>query len=192
MERPQKTLGEIRGVEAAVLRGWIDRGEAVLVDVREPGEHAAERIAGSRLVPLSELDPRDVPQPEGRKLVLYCRSGNRSSQAGRRLLAAGFTEVHQLRGGLLAWREAGCALEADSARRRLPDLMRQVQMTAGSLVLLGTVLGAAVSPWFLLLSGFVGGGLLFAGATGTCGMALLLARMPWNRTGAPATAACPR
>ena len=168
-------------VEAPVLRSWIERGEAVLVDVRERAEHAAERIGGSVLHPLSAFDPGTVPAPDGRKLVLYCRTGNRSGQAGRRLLADGFAEVHHLRGGLVAWTEAGCPVEARAGARRVPELMRQVQMTAGSLVLLGTLLGAAVSPWFLLLSGGVGAGLLYAGASGTCGMALLLARMPWNR-----------
>lgn len=182
----------VRDVEAAALRGWLDRGEALLIDVRESGEHSAERIGGSRLLPLSGLDPRAVPDPAGRRLVLYCRSGNRSGLAARRLLAAGFPEVHHLRGGLLAWQEAGCAVETSGSGPRLPDLMRQVQITSGSLVLLGTGLGAAVSPWFLLLSGFVGAGLVFAGATGTCGMAMLLARLPWNRTGAPPAAACAR
>jgi rhodanese-related sulfurtransferase len=192
MELMNKVQGEIREVDAAALRVWLDRGDAVQVDVREPGEHAAERIEGSVLVPLSGFDPRAVPGSDGRKLVLYCRSGNRSGQAGRQLLRAGFAEVHHLRGGLLAWREAGCPVEASASGSRLPDLLRQVQMTAGSLVLLGTVLGAVVSPWFLLLSGGVGAGLFYAGATGTCGMAMLLARMPWNRTGAPPAAACQR
>lgn len=191
MELLRKAQGEVHDVEATVLRSWLGRGEAVLVDVREPGEHAAERIEGSLLAPLSAFDPQALPGPDGRRLVLYCRSGNRSDQAGRRLLAAGFTGVHHLRGGLLAWREAGCPVEASSGGRRLPDLMRQVQITAGSLVVLGTVLGAAVSPWFLLLAGSVGAGLVYAGASGTCGMAMLLARMAWNRTGAPA-AACSR
>lgn len=191
MELLRKVQEEVHEVDAAVLRGWLDRGEAVLVDVREPGEHAAERIEGSLLAPLSTFDPRAVPVPDGLRLVLYCRSGNRSGQAGRRLLAAGFTGIHHLRGGLLAWREAGCPVEASAGGGRLPDLLRQVQVTAGSLVVLGTGLGAAVSPWFLLLACGVGAGLVYAGATGTCGMAMLLARMPWNRTGAPA-AACPR
>jgi rhodanese-related sulfurtransferase len=192
MELLGKVQREVQDVDAAVLRSWLDRGEAVLVDVREPGEHAAERIEGSVPAPLSTFDPRAVPGSEGRKLVLYCRSGNRSGQAGRRLLAAGFAEVYHLRGGLLAWRENGCPVEASAGGSRLPDLLRQVQMTAGSLVLLGTVLGAAVSPWFLLLSGSAGAGLVYAGASGTCGMAMLLARMPWNRTGALPAAACPR
>lgn len=181
MELMRKIQGEVREVDAPVLREWLDRGDALLLDVREPGEHAAERIEGSVLAPLSELDPRVVPASKGRRLVLYCRSGNRSGQAGRRLLMAGFAEVYHLRGGLLAWRDAGCPVEARAGARRVPELMRQVQMTAGSLVLLGTVLGATVSPWFLVLSGGVGAGLFYAGAAGTCGMALLLSRMPWNR-----------
>jgi rhodanese-related sulfurtransferase len=68
----------------------------------------------------------------------------------------------------------------DKAQPR--PLMQQVQIVAGSLVLLGVVLGYLLNPAFFLLSGFVGAGLLFAGLSGWCGMALLLAKMPWNRS----------
>jgi len=61
------------------------------------------------------------------------------------------------------------------------DVMRQVQVTAGSLVLIGVLLGAFLNPWFLILSGFVGSGLMFAGLSGWCGMAKLLGNMPWNK-----------
>lgn len=169
-------------VDPKTIQGWMQCDEAVLIDVREPVEHAAERISGARLVPLSAFDPKTLPPAEGKKLVLLCRTGRRSTEAGQKLLAAGYPEVYHLQGGLTAWKETGCPVEA-SADAPL-DLMRQVQITAGSLVFLGTVLGAAVSPWFLLLSGGVGAGLIFAGATGTCGLAMLLARMPWNRTAA--------
>jgi rhodanese-related sulfurtransferase len=182
---------EVYDIEPAILRVWLERGEALLVDVREPGEHAAERIAGAALVPLSAFDATSVPAASGRKVVLYCRSGSRSRQAGQRLIAAGATEVHHLRGGLQAWQEAGCPVQTVAGARRTLDLMRQVQIAAGSLVFLGTVLGAAVSPYFLLLSGFVGAGLVFAGLSGTCGMAILLGKMPWNSQGAAAASCAP-
>lgn len=165
-------------VSAETIRGWMSRGEAVLVDVREPAEHAAERIPGTQLLPLSAFDSSALSARK-EKVVLHCRTGRRSAEAGQKLLDAGFLEVYHLRGGILAWKEAGCPVES-SADAPL-DLMRQVQISAGSLVLLGTLLGILVSPWFLLLSGFVGAGLVFAGASGTCGMAMVLARLPWNR-----------
>ena len=62
------------------------------------------------------------------------------------------------------------------------DLMRQVQLIAGGLVLLGVTLGITISPWFLGISGFVGMGLMLAGLTGFCGLAKVLMLMPWNAT----------
>lgn len=166
-------------VEATTLHAWLNAGEAILIDVREPAEHAGEHITGAQVLPLSTFDPARVPQTAGKKVVLYCQSGNRSAQAGRQLLAAGMPEVRHLRGGLQAWKDSGY----DTVRQaHAPiSLQRQVQIVAGSLILLGTLLGAFVSPWWLLLSGFVGAGLTFAGLTDTCGMAMLLARLPYNQ-----------
>lgn len=91
-----------------------------------------------------------------------------------------------LEGGLEAWRKAGLPLHLD--RKQPLPLMRQVQIGAGSLVLVGVLLGYLASPWFFLLAGFVGAGLLQAGVTGWCGMANLLQLMPWNRPDRPAPA----
>jgi hypothetical protein len=86
-----------------------------------------------------------------------------------------------LDGGMNAWRKAG--LPVREGRKRLP-VDRQVQLIAGSMVLAGVALGVLVSPWFLGLAAFFGAGLPFAGATGTCGLALVLMKLPWNRPSA--------
>jgi rhodanese-related sulfurtransferase len=171
----------VHDIDVTTLKSWLERGEAVLVDVREPAEHAGERIPGARLAPLSTFAPAQVPTEPGKKLVLHCGTGQRSTQAGHKLLAAGFAEIYNLRGGLQAWEDAGYTVER--SQHAPISLQRQVQIVAGSLVLVGTMLGAIVSPWFLLLSGFVGAGLTFAGLTNTCGMAMLLARLPYNQRG---------
>ena len=166
-------------VDATTLHNWLATGEAQLIDVREPAEYAGEHIAEAQALPLSKFDPAQVSQTPGKKIVLCCQSSNRSSQAGQRLLASGIPQVWHLRGGLQAWKDAG---HATIRNLHAPiSLQRQVQMTAGSLVLVGTLLGAFVSPWWLVLSGFVGAGLTFAGISGTCGMAMLLARLPYNQ-----------
>jgi rhodanese-related sulfurtransferase len=156
----------------------MDRGEVVLIDVREPAEFSAERIPGAKLMPLSRFDPASLPS-NGARVVVHCRSGNRSAKAAQKLLEAGANGAWHLAGGLLAWKSAGLPVEKD-ARTRI-DVMRQVQITAGSLVLIGVALGWFVSPWFYLLSAFIGAGLLFAGVTNTCGMAMMLSKMPWNK-----------
>jgi rhodanese-related sulfurtransferase len=173
-------------IEPKAAHAWLERGEAMLIDVREPDEHAREHIAGVRLAPLSRFDPQALSNERGRIAVFHCSSGNRTTQAAARLLGAGFADAYQLEGGIQGWKRAGLPVIAD---RRAPlPIMRQVQIVAGSLVLLGIVLALLVSPWFMALSAFVGAGLIVAGVTGFCGMANLLLHMPWNRSReAPAT-----
>jgi rhodanese-related sulfurtransferase len=157
---------------------------ATLIDVREPDEHARERIPGARNLPLSKLEEAELALQGGKPVLFHCRSGARTQGNAARLAAkAGLCEAYAVEGGLDAWKRAGLPVAED--RRQPLELMRQVQITAGSMVVLGVLLGAAVSPWFYLLSGFVGAGLVFAGLTGTCAMARLLRVMPWNRV-APA------
>ncbi len=182
-EQAQPTDGSncvVADVDPATLEQWLESGQAVLVDVREPFEHAAEHIPGAVLIPLSKFTPQSVRERfADRRVVFHCRSGKRSHKAAD-LYAHTGNQAYHLAGGIEAWKAAGKSVERSAKAPRL-DVMRQVQITAGSLVALGTLLGAAVNPWWLVIPGFVGCGLIFAGATGWCGMAKLLAKMPWNR-----------
>lgn len=149
---------------------------AVLVDIRGRDEHLRERIAGAVHCPLEELEQAELG---GGRLIFHCRSGNRTAVHSGRLGAKGGSDAAVLAGGIEAWRKAGLPTVHD--RRQPIEIMRQVQIGAGSLVVAGTVAGLALDPWLLAIPLFVGGGLLLAGATGFCGMARLLARAPWNR-----------
>jgi rhodanese-related sulfurtransferase len=134
-------------------------------------------VPGARHNPLSHLAPID---PCGAKAVIFhCRSGARTAANAHRLEAIADCPSYFLEGGLDAWKRAGLPVAVDT--RQPLELMRQVQIAAGSLVLLGIALGVWVAPAFLALSAFVGAGLVFAGVSGWCGMAKLLALMPWNR-----------
>jgi rhodanese-related sulfurtransferase len=153
-----------------------------LIDVRTPVEFREMHADGARLVPLDRLDPNAVMMartgPPGAPLYVICRTGSRAKQACERFTAAGHENVVSVAGGILAWEQAGLPL------RRGPNaisLERQVRIAAGLLVLLGALLGFLVHPYFLGLTAFVGAGLVFAGVTDTCGMGMLLARMPWNQ-----------
>lgn len=173
-------VSRIHEVTAEELKGELEAGRIVLIDVREPAEHAGDRIPGARLAPLSRFDPAKVKaMVNGGRVVFHCRSGSRSAKAAQKMLDAGAEEAWHLRGGIEAWKQAGFATQRDA---KAPiSILRQVQMTAGSLVLIGSLLGFFISPWWFLMSGFVGAGLVFAGLTDTCGMAMFLAKMPWNR-----------
>ena len=140
--------------------------------------HAAERIAGARSVPVAKLGAARPAVGAGQRLVLHCEIGVASAKEARRLAQTGGEDVYNLEGGIAAWKQAGLPVVSDPGAP-LP-LMRQMQIVAGGLVVTGIVL-AAVSPWFLLLSGFVGAGLVFAGATGTCPMSAMLLKLPYNQ-----------
>ena len=155
-------------------------GAPFLLDVRSGIEFEGEHIDAARLIPLDQLDARLAEVPEGADVVVVCRTGVRATIAAEALGRAG-RRARVLDGGMNAWRKAG--LPVREGRKRLP-VDRQVQLIAGSMVLAGVALGVLVSPWFLGLAAFFGAGLTFAGATGTCGLALVLMKLPWNRPSA--------
>lgn len=156
----------------------INEEGALLIDVREVDEHARERIPNARLVPLSRLTT-SLDRHDAQRLIFHCRSGSRTAAAAERLPAAVGGDTYILREGLEAWKAAGLPVLRD--QRRPIEMMRQVQIAAGSLVVIGVGLGALLHPGFYALSWFVGAGLVFAGTTGTCGMARILSLAPWNR-----------
>jgi len=165
----------IAGSELDTLR----RGGASpwLLDVRTPLEFESEHVEGSHNVPMDALEARVDDIPADADIVVVCRTGVRATIAAESLARAG-RRARVLEGGVLAWRRARLPLR--EGRKRLP-VDRQVQLIAGSMVLTGVALGTFVNPWFLALAAFFGAGLTFAGATGTCGLAVMLMKMPWNR-----------
>jgi rhodanese-related sulfurtransferase len=150
-----------------------------LLDVRTPAEYESAHIAGAYNVPLDTLgehaaEIRSVTAP----VVLVCQSGGRARKAEEALRAAGMSNLHVLDGGMNGWLAEGQAI-----RRGAPKLSleRQVRIVAGALAATGGLLALLVDPLFALLPAFVGSGLVFAGITDTCGMALALSKLPYNR-----------
>jgi len=169
----------LKKIDAKTTHQWMKGNKAVLIDIRETDEYIREHVPEAHLVPLSGFNPEDFPKEHNKIAVFHCKSGGRTEASAGRILGTGFKEVYQLEGGLQAWRDAG--LSVNENLRAPISIMRQVQITAGVLVVLGVLLSVFVSPWFLLLSGIVGAGLAQAGVTGNCAMATVLSRMPWNR-----------
>ena len=154
-------------------------GECQVIDVREFSEFDNERIAEAQLMPLSNFEKHAAEIDHAKPVYLMCRSGNRARQAAEKLANKGFTDIHVVTGGMLAWSQAG--LPVVKGESKIWSLERQVRFAAGLLVLVGVLLSVLVHPLLVWLSAFVGAGLIFAAVTNTCGMALVLARMPWNR-----------
>lgn len=181
----------IQDLAPDLLKSWLNAGDTVLIDVREDYEHAEERIATAILHPLSKFDAEALRQAHpDKRIVFHCRSGKRSKDAAARFAKAQADNARafHLAGGIEHWKSTGQPTLRPDTGPRLP-IIRQVMLIAGTLVAAGVALGLTLSPWFFALSAFVGLGLMFAGATGWCGMAMLLGRMPWNRRAATACAA---
>lgn len=163
----------------ADVESRLRQGHALLIDIRESDEFARRHIEGAVSQPLSRLGTVPVPALDGADIIYTCKSGMRTGANAARLASTVTGSAYVLSGGIDGWAAAGLPV-VTNAKAPL-EIMRQVQIAAGLLVLLGVFLGWAVAPGFLLLSGFVGAGLMFAGMSGFCGMAKLLAVMPWNR-----------
>ena len=164
---------------------WLQAGECVLIAVREPDEHARERIVGAKLLPLSRFDPQRaaaMAQPK-QMIALHCRSGKRSADAQRMAssLIAGGAVVVTMTGGIEAWKKDALPVEVNTKVSSI-SVMRQVQLTIGLCVVAGSALAWFVDPRFIAIPGFFGAGLIFAGVSGTCGLAAVIGWFPWNRT----------
>lgn len=163
------------------LSQLVQAGESIeLIDVRTPVEFREVHVSFAKNVPLDQLDPASFTagRAESKQpLYVICRSGSRGQQACDKFAAAGFTNVVNVEGGTQAWDQAQLPVVRG---QKAISLERQVRIAAGALVLAGVGL-SWLSPYAIGLSAFVGAGLMFAGITDTCGMGMILARMPWNR-----------
>jgi rhodanese-related sulfurtransferase len=183
----------VSAISSSSLAALYGSGKKIdLIDVRTPAEFQEVHVEFARNVPLDQLDPAQIVRARNgsanEPLYVVCRSGGRSQQACEKFLKAGFANVVNVEGGTLACEKTGLPLVRGT---KVMSLERQVRIAAGSLVLVGVVLGWLVHPYFVGLSAFIGAGLVFAGVTDTCGMGMLLARMPWNTRGGKSAAGCP-
>lgn len=173
---PETTIRPLSPTDAKAM---CDRGELVIVDVRTEVERAAVHAVGSQHIPLDRFNAAEVlKQHDGKTIACICKAGTRGAKAAQALIDAGCTRVANITGGTDAWAAAGLPVQRSAG---VLPLERQVLIGAGAFVLAGVLLAYFVHPYFVLLSGFVGVGLMFAGLTGFCGLGMVLARMPWNR-----------
>jgi rhodanese-related sulfurtransferase len=175
-------MNTLTALEPKTVAERLKSHTLTLVDIREADEFAREHIDGAVSLPLSRLENAHVKLEPGKDVVFQCRSGMRTNANCARLAAFADGPAFVLEGGLDAWKKAGLAVRADAAAPM--EINRQVQITAGLLILTGVVLAQTVHPAFIGLSAFFGAGLTFAGVSGWCGMAKLMAMMPWNRSAA--------
>ena len=172
-------MSTLTKIDPKTVADGLKAGKFHLIDIREADEFAREHIGGAVSIPLSTVEQADVKLEAGRTAVFHCKSGMRTEANCAKLAARVDGNALILEGGLDAWKKAGLPVK-DNAKAPLP-MNRQVQITAGALVLTGALIGTFVHPAGYALSGFIGAGLIFAGVSGWCGMANVLAMMPWNK-----------
>lgn len=173
-------MAKIINITVDELKQIYDKGSIVICDVREADEFEREHIIGAINQPLSNFENNNLNAlSNGQKLVIHCQSGNRTKMSANKFSSLNLDEVYILDGGINAWKSQGCVTEKNN-KAPLP-LMRQVQIVAGFLIVLGVILGYTFNHNWFLLSGFVGMGLMFAGITGFCGMANILMLLPYNK-----------
>ncbi len=175
-----KDTGGLSFSTVAELYEKIKNGDDLqIVDVRETSEYEGERIKGAISAPLSRFKESSERIDKNRHSYIICQSGKRAEKYAKQLLENGYENISVTKGGMKSWIDAGYPIEKGESR--VWSLERQVRFTAGLLVLLGVVLSFVINPLFSLLSGAIGAGLIFAAVTDTCGLAMVLARMPWNQ-----------
>lgn len=168
------------------LHRRMDAGQPVtLLDVRSPAEYRAGHVSGALSLPLDELDTAALVQRIGIRdigselpLYLTCQSGVRAQQAAEKLYDAGHRNLMLLQGGTEAWRREGLPMRGTGS---VLSLEQQVQITIGALLILKVAFGFTVHELFFVLGALIGAGLITAGLTRWCGLARLIARLPWNR-----------
>lgn len=161
-----------------VLQAEKNNSSVDFINVCEPAEYREKHIDGVRNIPLGEVGNHIDELATKETIYVHCRSGARAQRAIDTLSKKGLeADLINVEGGILAWDEAGHPTRTLSAG--LP-LMRQVFLAAGSLIILGFIGASLLHPAMIYLALFVGLGLSVSGATGWCGMAMLLSKMPWN------------
>jgi rhodanese-related sulfurtransferase len=177
----------VRTISPQELKRLKEEGNRIeLIDVRTPLEYREVHVESACNIPLDTLDPPKIihnrHESTNAPLYILCRSGGRAKQACEQFITAGYPNVVNVEGGTLACIDAGLPVIRG---KNVISLERQVRIAAGLMILVGVVLGYSLHSGIFCLSGFVGAGLIFAGITDTCPMALLIAKMPWNADNQP-------
>lgn len=170
---------KIQEVDPVDLKKMLDKGEALLIDVRERLEYNEEHIAKAQLYPCSGFDPLTLPEPFSKKIVFYCRSGKRSAHAGIKWAEYnGFSEAYSLKGGIEFWKAAALPTVVNLEVER--KIEHQTYILAGSFVIIGCLLAYFFSDWFLVVPLLIGLLLTVSGFRGHCYISYLLSKLPYN------------
>ncbi|MDM3872164.1 rhodanese-like domain-containing protein [Porticoccus sp. W117] len=173
----QQTMTQ-QTISAQQFQQQFNSANDTLIDVRAAAEYREIHLVDATNLPLDQITGEQAATHNSERCYLICKAGKRAAMAAEKIAASYPGELIVVEGGTDACVELGMDCQRDKG---VMSLERQVRIAAGALVLLGVVLSLTVHSGFIALSAFVGAGLVFAGITDTCGMGLLLTKMPWNR-----------
>jgi len=168
---------EINNLTPEEANKVLNDSDCILIDVRTPAEFNFTRAKSAINIPLQSLSSTIIDKYKDKRILCICQKGSRGAQAAKILTELGIASVYNITGGTDAWEKSGLPVIKD---KNAISLERQVRIAAGSLVVAGIIGSYLFSPYLLFLSLFVGSGLIYSGITDTCGMAMILARCPWN------------
>ncbi len=175
-------MTKINNIDCLTLKEWMDKGDAVLIDVREDIEYKNCSIPNSYHLPLSQvsIDVTHLPKHKNKKIVIHCKSGKRSMMACQKLIEDGIKfEIWNLEGGIDAWKASN--LSTCTALKKIP-ISRQVNLVIGILILVSLVLFSTSSiKAYLLIALVCSIGLIFSGLTGFCLLTKIISKLPWNK-----------
>ncbi|MGC6366703.1 MAG: rhodanese-like domain-containing protein [Candidatus Marinamargulisbacteria bacterium] len=168
----------MNSISVTELHSTMQQGDVNVVDVRTTTEFKRSFIEGALNIPTEVvLNHQNVFKRD--PVYVICNSGNRSRMVIHELAREGITNVINVEGGIQAWLHQ--QLPVSGVPSKVIPMMRQVMIVAGLMILSGVLLHFYVNPKGIFLSGFVGLGLFYAGASGNCYMTKLLALLPWNK-----------
>ncbi len=176
-------MSHVKNIDAQQLKAWLDSGEAILVDVREPGEFTEWRIPQAMSMPLTNIEAH-LPHLEGekRKIVFQCLKGKRGEMGAEAAMKKfADADIYNLTGDIEAWDAAGMTITRDANQPSGLPIVRQAHITVGALVCFFSLLALFGVKFGAVMSLLTGGGLLLAGLTGTCAVSILLKQCPWNK-----------
>ncbi len=165
-------------ITATTLAKMQQQGVVNLIDVRTPAEFGASHAKGATNIPLDKLEPSSLAYCNGGPVYFICKSGIRAQKAMEKLAGSGFSNMVQVEGGTDAWIEA--QLPTNKGRKVL-GLEQQVRVIVGGMSLVGAGIVMAGQPIGLAIVAAMGAGMIYAGITNNCGMAMILAKAPWNQ-----------
>lgn len=176
-------MSEIKYINPEMMKAPL-QANCTILDVRTDMEHAGQHLDCPHIhIPLDQLNVDDFVMKNkltnDSQLYILCHSGKRAERAAGLFNAKGIKNIHVIDGGISACQ--GCGVTVKSKSSAPISLERQVRITAGIMIVLGSILALLFSSAFLIITLFVGCGLIFAGITNKCGMALLLTKAPWNK-----------